>query len=125
MSNNIQPTYYHYRSGARNSLSTKHFNEKVVDLSDKNTEKMYQSSNIKVPEQIEPFEIDRNANIVVEQFFEQIDESEAPLVDQFDGPDSVLFELSSTLQKSIGRFRRHEKRDELKVRQRKSRNSNF
>lgn len=50
MSNNIQPTYYHYRSGARNSLSTKHFNEKVVDLSDKNTEKMYQSSNIKVPE---------------------------------------------------------------------------
>ena len=49
---NTQPTYYHYRSGVRNSLSTKHFAEKIVDLSDKNSEKMFQSSNniIKVPE---------------------------------------------------------------------------
>ncbi len=54
MSGKPQQTYYHYRSGSRNSYSTKHFSDKSVDHSDTLSDRLLsdKSSNriIKVPE---------------------------------------------------------------------------
>ena len=49
--NSKPPTYFHYRSGGgtRNSLTTKHFSDKIVKHSDTNVEKLLGGSN-PVPE---------------------------------------------------------------------------
>ena len=92
MSSQAQPTYFHYRSEDRTSLSAKHFADKIADLSDKNnSEKMYQNLNnfIKVPEPLPRQSKTRPISV-------DYPKSKIPSTNSFSNSGSVLKRHSST-----------------------------